>query len=419
MKHPEQRPPLCAAGHVVVVSESWPPRPGGASTVMRNLLACFDPASYSVVTAASTRRGAIEAGDAARVHRVLSSLPVHYRLNRWWRGRQLARLAPRIRRIVKSEQPRAIVGVYPDLHFLAATAEVADASGTPWIAYLHDTIAETEASGPNAAWAEDVQTRVFAEAGQILVMSQGMAELYARKYALTAQPLEHSHAEPIPERPPEEPPRRQAFWAGSFHEINVRAAARVSRALAAADVPFVITTNWPTSALAASGIGGSHVRVEFHHRRSAVLALMREQGILVLAVDWPDESPMHADELATIFPTKTPEYLAAGRPILVHCPGDYFLARFFRERGCGLVITDRSQAALIGGIEHLLAGGDQVDAMRRAALLAARLFAAERVATAFRTEVERVARGERAVRAISETSTGVPRAGRTSAAASE
>jgi glycosyltransferase involved in cell wall biosynthesis len=132
----------------------------------------------------------------------------------------------------------------------------------------------------------------------------------------------------------------------------------------------------------------------FYRQRADYLKAMQQQGVLILALNWPDETPQHEDELATIFPTKTPEYLATGRPIVVHCPEHYFLARFFRENRCGLVVTERSIEALVQAIRHLLEDPVAVSELRQSALTAARIFSADQIARRFQTVVRSVAQSQ-------------------------
>ena len=58
--------------------------------------------------------------------------------------------------------------------------------------------------------------------------------------------------------------------------------------------------------------------------------------------------------IRTSAPGKTGEYLAAGRPVLVHAPPDSFLAWYFREHDCGLVIDENNPARVAEAIERLL-----------------------------------------------------------------
>jgi len=218
-------------------------------------------------------------------------------------------------------------------------------------------------------------------------MSQGMADFYQQRYKITTQPLPHSYPEPLSGTLPEKAPLQQVFWGGGIYGINRNAVRRVSAALKQRGHTFVLSTTVPAKLLTKWEILGEHVQLKFYPKRADYLRALQQQSVLVLALDWPDESTVHRDELATIFPTKTPEYLASGCPILVHCPEDYFLARFIREHQCGIVVSERSKDALDDAFRALFQGGSQVEAMQRAALAAAHVFAPDAIAQRFQEKV--------------------------------
>jgi glycosyltransferase involved in cell wall biosynthesis len=58
------------------------------------------------------------------------------------------------------------------------------------------------------------------------------------------------------------------------------------------------------------------------------------------------------------FPTKLAEYLAAGRPIIVHAPSYATAASYVREHDCGVVVDRPDVEALVEAIDQLL-GDDQ------------------------------------------------------------
>ena len=125
------------------------------------------------------------------------------------------------------------------------------------------------------------------------------------------------------------------------------------------------------------------------------LATLLNQHILTVALNWPDESSLPEDELATAFPTKVIEYLAAGRPILVHCPENYFLARFFREHECGIVVSTRDVAAIVKAVKTLLDRGSEQERMRKNALRAAQIFSIDRISKVLSQILEEISRPER------------------------
>jgi len=125
------------------------------------------------------------------------------------------------------------------------------------------------------------------------------------------------------------------------------------------------------------------------------LATLLNQHILTVALNWPDESSLPEDELATAFPTKVIEYLAADRPILVHCPENYFLARFFREHECGIVVSTRDVAAIVKAVKTLLDRGSEQERMRKNALRAAQIFSIDRISKVLSQTLEEISRPER------------------------
>lgn len=101
----------------------------------------------------------------------------------------------------------------------------------------------------------------------------------------------------------------------------------------------------------ALGIRG---RITFHGSQpiSAMPEIQCSADILFLPLAFETE---HADHLQTSSPGKMGEFLAAGRPILVHTAPDYFTTWYFRRYECGLVVDENDPAALARGLERLLA----------------------------------------------------------------
>ena len=57
-------------------------------------------------------------------------------------------------------------------------------------------------------------------------------------------------------------------------------------------------------------------------------------------------------------PGKMGEYLASGRPILVHGPSDSFITSYFRHHECGLVVDENDPSQLARAIGSLLNDAD-------------------------------------------------------------
>jgi hypothetical protein len=355
---------------------------------MRNLLSCFDPASFTIAGVSSREERPIEGLAGVRPIPIAASAGAAGRLTTALLEVQTPLAAYRAAALARRVRACAVMGVYPYVQVIDIAERAARLAGLPFFPYLHDTIVEGTTGRFRAGAAVAVQERVFRNARRLLVMSDGMRDLYALKYGVEAHAVPHTYQEPIPDQPPETPGNAGAFWGGLVYTINRRSFARVAGALRSAHATLTLASQNSREDLERMGVMSPGTDLVFVGDRAEYLRLLQGQGLLVLALDWPDESPVHEDELATIFPTKTPEYLASGRPILVHCPESYYLARFFREYGCGLLVTERSEDRLLAACNEALRGGPQVRAAQAAALRAAGKFGAAAVAGALKKHLD-------------------------------
>ncbi len=361
---------------------------------MKNLLDGLDQESFVLATCKPLPIRCTDGDSLRRKHNVIreTRLP-----GRWERVRR-AILRPvverRLIRLGKEEQVAAVVGVYPDLLFLDAAQRAARVLDVPFFPYLHDTVAEAAASSRYARWASNVQKRVFATASRIFVVTGGMAELYRRKYGLDVVALVHIYPERIPPEPPAQPaPRNGLLWAGNAYSINSLSLLRVYGAMRRlGGMRLTMATGQPSQDLEALGFDLKYLNKTYVpvRERPRYLRMIRDHAVLVLALNWPDETHIHEDELATIFPTKTPEYLASGRPIIVHCPGHYHLARFFKEHRCGEVVSERSVEVVEQALRRILDSPEYRATLGRNALKAAKIFSPEKVVPLFGETVEEV-----------------------------
>jgi glycosyltransferase involved in cell wall biosynthesis len=371
-----------------------------AVVVMENLLAWLDPAEFVVASARTASLGMHpRTGDRRmRVHPVLG--PPSSRLS--WRMDEalrflLFRATPWAPRALAALGARhacgAILAAYPDAYGVAAARRAAQTLGIPLAVYLHDAIVEGTQGSRIHRYARALQERLFAEPHLFFAMSEGLAELLLSKHGVRAVPLPHCYNEagdqPLAGSPVEPP---TVLFSGMIYGINRPATARVARAAAHAGYRITCTQQSAANAMIRDGVPAGSVSVEGVPGRQEYLAHLGRQAGLFVALSWPDESPVHRDELATIFPTKVPEYLGTGRPILVHCPEDYYLARFFRERGCGLVVTERSEEALVEAWLRLRDDPDLAQRLGARGRATVSYFDGRRISAVFREHMEALVR---------------------------
>jgi glycosyltransferase involved in cell wall biosynthesis len=387
------KPAICEAGHILVITAEFYRVATGSAVVMRNLLAQFAPESFTVLTREVAPQLSADVPPDIRVLTVRIDPPFTTRGERYWRDLAHPYIKRRIKRIVQRVRPALILAVYPTLHIFSAAIEAAEANGIPWVAYMHDTLAEQYRDTKHERWAEDVQHKVFTSAGAILVTGRGMVDLYRAKHSVECRPLEIGYCEPIPTTlapPPAGVP--YVFMGGTIYGVNKEAVVRTMQGAEQAGARFRLAIPASWAFLKKLGIQQQNAERVYYASRKEYLEALFKQHILAVALNWPDECSIPQDELATAFPTRAVEYLASGQPILVHCPENYFLARFFHEHECGIVVSTRDIAALTAAIRTLVNGGPEVERLRCNALRAARIFAIDRIRTRLKQELENAVR---------------------------
>ncbi len=356
---------------------------------MTELVSQFNPASYTIVTMSAPQPDTSECG--ASIERVMcpgDSLPS--RLRSIWRFVQMPFLVRKISRLAQAKQVKVIVGIYPSLELFIIAKEVAKRNRIALVIYLHDTIAEMYENTLMDKYVRRQQKDAFSSASAIFVMSEGLVDLYRKKYHVRSQVLPHIYSELYCEPKQTGVALTQGFWAGAIYSINNASLKRVYDALTRCKMSLLLT-RVSKETLDKIGISGSNVSSTFVEERAKYLDVISKQGVLILALNWPDETSVHEDELSTIFPTKTPEYLASGRPILVHCPENFYLAKFFKQNQCGAVVSERSVDALTRTLNELCSKMELVSTYQKNAKKALELFSSQHVSTTLKKVLEQAA----------------------------
>lgn len=387
---PEKLPKLNENGKVFYVTTAFPPVPAGSSVINRNLLSRFDPVSFKVFSTKANISAKVESFGNIDVERIFKSFYFSSRINRILSQYQIKSATKKLIKFAEKENPSVIVGVFPDYYFLKIARDAAKELQVPFIAYLHDTIAESSFGTKLEKDALTLQEQVFDEASVLLVMSDGMKYLYKEKYNIESTSLQHTYLEKVDPDIDGKDRKRQAFWGGDVYAINLNSVNRIATSLKNLNCNFFLATGHDKSHFEKTGLDTSNIEIGFFSKRSDYLENLKKNSILILALDWPDESKIHRDELATIFPTKTPEYLASGVPIVVHCPEDYFLSRFFRENNCGIVVSQRSVPDLQIVISDVLENPENYIEQTRNAAGISSVFDAEKLSAKFKNVVDAV-----------------------------
>ncbi len=353
-----EKPPMFKKGKTLFLTIAYPPNPTASAVVHRHLLDCFDPKSFVVITGFFPGAKRAEVPKEVRQHFIYLSAE--------FLSSKVHRIIAKIQRItipvflnlyIRMYKPARIVIGFPDLYWLDICSAVAIKRKILFIPYLHDTIVEATYFSKSKELARQVQERVFSKAHAIAVMSRGMETLYEKKYNLKSVAWEHIY----PELPFEGSrlKEKRAHWSGDVYEINYKSVIRLNNVLAKMNMAFSISNGKTREQLKSFGITGDHIQKVFYPERKDYLKHLSASKILLLALNFSDECTVHEDELASIFSTKTPEYLGSGSLIVYHGPRHYFLAQFILENDCGIVIETKDEKVLLKELENILQDYDK------------------------------------------------------------
>lgn len=378
-------------GPVAFLSHTLPPAGGGQAVALGRLLGGIDPAAYRLVT--SDRRPMVTS-DAdrpagrvpppwflRRLRRVGRLQPAVFAAMVAWRARSVARLLER-------ERCSAIVGCsggdLVDIPAAVAASRLAripaflyyfddyrhqwQAQGLPWHARttnrLRDAVEAEALAGaagiivPNECLAEDVRSRIAAPVA--IVRNPVDTADYATRRGRHA----HPHA------------ARRVVYTGAVYEAQgaaLRTAAVAIDVLRAAgrDVALHLYTPDAPTRLQAQGIPGSVV-VHPAVTQAEAAEIQMAADVLLLPLSMTSSYP---DLIRTSAPGKLGEYLAAGRPLLVHGPADSFPVRFAARHECAAICDIDDAGRLADVLARVLDDGAWAASLARRAVAASDSFA--------------------------------------------
>jgi glycosyltransferase involved in cell wall biosynthesis len=375
---------LVDSGRILILSYFFPPISAGPTFVIRALLGQFHPSSMTVVAGSPARYPLhIDASLS------MSADVRRFDVPRWWpiedtelrlagrpvrvRARALGNVLVALRvalvatRELRKSQTRALLAVYPKQHFLLAACLASLVSRKPLLVYFMDVYVEGLGRGRRVA--RLIERLVASRASVVFAMSAPHREHLRKKLtrggrAPTVVELPHPYAEEEGENDhrsiPEEL-RPAVVFTGAIYDAQAEAIRRFVMALTAPELAHVhlhLVTQTPLRDLAAHGIEQAervHVRAA---TRAGARAAQRAADVLYLPIAF--DAKEHVRRTAS--PSKMPEYLAAGVPILVHAPPDSYIARYATERGFALVVSNADAGELGAAVLRLL--GDEATVKR-------------------------------------------------------
>ncbi len=359
---------------------------------MHELLSCFDESSFTVLTSSASHpatpgwKGSLEGCEGRRIVRIMWNLFRFWRLNTAIRFLQIPVACLIALYWVVRMRPRVIFAVYPEIEFLCVAATVAWLSRLSLKLYLLDLIPFVEERSFKGFYFRRFKRQALSHASGVATISEGLSDFYGRELQKPCAVIQHI-------LPPQSSCSEQCnegnlFLGGGVYAINLQSSLRIARAAVSLQKKMFYTSRDFSKQLGANGIVSLLLCERSYEADVDYQRALRGSDVLVLVLDWAEESGANPSALKTVFPTRTMEYLQSGVPILVHCPDDFFLACFFKEHACGVVVSERSEVALARAIEALTTETTLRSSVLKQARVTANLFSPKNVSRAATRFVE-------------------------------
>jgi len=261
--------------------------------------------------------------------------------------------------IAQRRNIRGVVGISDTGPALISTYLLSKLCRLPYVIYLFDLYLGNNLGIIENCLARTLEPLIFRRAAAVFLTNEGIREYYRLRYGRTIKPfLLHNSIFPAQYERLRTPyaamrPYRIVFT-GSAYWAQEQSLLNIIQAMDELRDPEILldlyVPNPPHSIL-------KHIANRNNIRISAAPAseMPRIQcgaSILYLPLSWNTASP---DIIATATPGKLSDYLASGRPILIHAPPYAWVNQYAKQEGFGLVVDEENIQKLRNSVLKLLA----------------------------------------------------------------
>ncbi|MDT4952894.1 MAG: hypothetical protein QOJ02_1032 [Acidobacteriota bacterium] len=354
-----------------LLSDALPPDNSGQAMIIRRLLEALDPSAYCLI---SSRDYTAEVNLNPQ-GRGLPGKYVHLPPEKITRGHRLGlpklhgprffSLASKLRaqklaRIVEAEKCEAIIACTDNLLDIPAGYQASQLTGARFYVYVFDDYGHKWLSGRQLSFARRVEPTAFRNATGIIVPNEFMRDALRARYGIESTlirnacditeyeaPLNRNGAGVNSSEP-------SIVYTGAIYDAQYNAIRNLLVALESRPhlgAKLHLYTLYAREQLKNESFRGDPIVYHDPVPSARMPEIQRAADILFLPLTLGSAYP---ELINTSNPAKMSEYLATRRPILVHAPPDSFIAWYFREHECGLVVDSEDPALMAEAVERLL-----------------------------------------------------------------
>ena len=266
-----------------------------------------------------------------------------------------------IARILHKENCEAIVTCTADLINMPAGYIASRIIGISYLPYIFDYYSYQWTEPFSRFLANLFEPFLLKGAARIIVPNESLRDELADRYGVESAVIHNPYDGPKVEADlpwPSSEGEIRIVYTGAIYYVHYDAfrnlVAAIER-LGRDNVCLHIYTGDSHRLLQSEGILG-HVVYHDHLELSESLDVQKNADILFLPLAFASSNPVI---VKTSSPGKMGEYLASGRPVLVHAPSDSFISRYFIEHECGFVVEKENADDLADAIREIIDDKDK------------------------------------------------------------
>ncbi|HQK83275.1 MAG TPA: glycosyltransferase [Atribacter sp.] len=354
---------------LIVFSHILPPAPSGQATVLYRLLKDIRADSYCLVSST-------DYDSPTYLQTTLHRLQAKYRF--LGKGIQIRNFSnPLVKRasflgnilfriiydsihlvkVMKEENAQAILVCTGDASDIPIAYLISLLRGTPLYLYYFDYYSEHWALTPYYRFAKIIESFAVIRANGIIVPNEKLGSELKERFGVDSTII-HNPVEEVclvsqgQYDWPLNSDEIRIVYTGSIYHAQADAFRTLLKAMEEPPLrDFRVTLHLYTSQtreeLEKQFIIGPY-ELHSHVSHSIIKEVQRKADILYLPLSF---DPKISKWIDTLSPMKMGEYLASGRPVLVHAPPHSFINKYFSEYKCGEVVDDNKVENLVSGIK--------------------------------------------------------------------
>ncbi len=355
---------------LALVSHVLPPSWSGQAMALHRLLSEAEPDRYCLISWQDYESDSQTLKDAlklpGRYHHLQpeTQLPtgqrfgigrITARMNLWLR---IAKRARSITTIVRQEECSVVVACTGDLADPPAAYLASRRAGVPFYLHAFDDFVYQWSVPWRRAFARWAERIIMRGTTGVIVPNEFLGEAYAQRYGVPTHLVRNPSLSTGTDEELDTPwPARSGevrmVYTGAIYHAHHDAFRNLIAALellGRSDLRVSIYTAQTRTELEREGIQGP---IDIHEHLSPIQSRGVQQQADILILPLAFESPIQ-EVVRTSAPGKLGEYLASGRPVLVHAPADAFVSWYCKQQGCGIVVDEKRPELLAAGIRSIL-----------------------------------------------------------------